>query len=244
MGLSPIGSPVIGLAAGMSRSHTLRTRSPGPGDCSVVGIDRGVVVSAALSTGELLYAPGLSPGESKRLKVLQRRIARATRGSKRRDKTKCAIARLKARERDRRKDWVEKTTTDLARRFDVIRVEALDVRAMSRSARGTVAATRRASRSKTWTQPRDRPKWLGPARRPFAAQSVWPGRTGAGCVHVATMLRVWTRRTRKPQEPSGLRVRSLHCWTVQRRRQRRTQHRRRTGGARTGRPRHWAVCEP
>jgi putative transposase len=33
---------------------------------------------------------------------------------------------------------VEKTTTDLARRFDVIRVEALDVRAMTRSARGTV----------------------------------------------------------------------------------------------------------
>ena len=32
----------------------------GPGDGSVVGIDRGVVVSAALSTGELLHAPGLS----------------------------------------------------------------------------------------------------------------------------------------------------------------------------------------
>jgi putative transposase len=111
---------------------------PGPGDCSIVGIDRGVAVSAALSTGELLHAPGLSPGESKRLKVLQQRLARAKRGSTRRAKTKRAIARLKARERDRRKDWVEKITTDLARRFDVIRVEALDVRAMTRSARGTV----------------------------------------------------------------------------------------------------------
>ena len=100
----------------------------GPGDCSVVGIDRGVVVSAALSTGELLHAPSLTPGESKRLKVLQQRLARAKRGSNRREKTKRAIAKLKARERDRRKDWVEKTTTDLARRFDVIRVEALDVR--------------------------------------------------------------------------------------------------------------------
>jgi putative transposase len=38
----------------------------GPGDCSVVGVDRGVAVSAALSTGELLHAPGLTPGESKR----------------------------------------------------------------------------------------------------------------------------------------------------------------------------------
>jgi putative transposase len=110
----------------------------GPADCSVVGVDRGVVVSAALSTGELLHAPGLTPGESKRLKVLQQRLARCKRGSNRRDKTKRAIARLKARQRDRRKDWVEKTTTDLARQFDVIRVEDLNVRAMTRSARGTL----------------------------------------------------------------------------------------------------------
>jgi putative transposase len=110
----------------------------GPGDCSVIGVDRGVVVSAALSTGELLHAPGLTPGESKRLKVLQQRLARCKRGCDRREKTKRAIAKLKARERDRRKDWVEKTTTDVARRFDVIRVEALDVRAMTRSAGGTV----------------------------------------------------------------------------------------------------------
>jgi putative transposase len=110
----------------------------GPGDGSVVGIDRGVVVSAALSTGELLHAPGLTPGESQRLKVLQQRLARCKRGSNRRGKTKRAIAKLKARERDRRRDWVEKTTTMLARRFDVIRVEALHIRVMTRSARGTV----------------------------------------------------------------------------------------------------------
>jgi putative transposase len=110
----------------------------GPGDGSVIGIDRGVSVSAALSTGELLHAPRLTPGESKRLKVLQQRLARAMRGSTRRARTKLAIAKLKTRERDRRKDWVEKTTTDIARRFDVIRFEALDVRAMTRSARGTI----------------------------------------------------------------------------------------------------------
>jgi putative transposase len=110
----------------------------GPGDCSVVGIDRGVVVSAALSTGELLHTPGLTPGEAKRLTVLQQRLARCKRGSNRRERTKRAIAHLKARERNRRKDWIENVSTDLARRFEVIRVEALDVRAMTRSARGTV----------------------------------------------------------------------------------------------------------
>lgn len=110
----------------------------GPGDGSMVGIDRGVAVSAALSTGELLRAPGLTPGELKRLRVLQQRVARAERDSNRRARTKRAIAKLKARDRDRRKDWVEKATTDIARRFDTIRLEALDVRAMTRSARGTV----------------------------------------------------------------------------------------------------------
>jgi putative transposase len=111
---------------------------PGPADGSVVGVDRGVAVSAALSTGELLHAPSLTRGEQTRLRRLQQRLARAKRGSNRRQRIKLTIARLKAREADRRRDWVEKTTTDLARRFDTIRVEALDVRAMTRSAHGTL----------------------------------------------------------------------------------------------------------
>jgi putative transposase len=96
-----------------------------PSDGTVVGIDRGVVVSAALSTGELLHAPSLTAGEAKRLKVLQQRLARAERGSHRRGRTKLAIAELKARETDRRKDWIEKATTDIARRFDTIRIGPL-----------------------------------------------------------------------------------------------------------------------
>ena len=110
---------------------------PGPADGSVVGIDRGVTVSVALSTGELLRVSGLRAGEAQRLRRLQQRLARARRGSHRRARTKLAIARLCARETDRRRDWVEKTTTDVARRFDTIRVEDLNVRAMTRSARGT-----------------------------------------------------------------------------------------------------------
>jgi putative transposase len=109
----------------------------GPADGSVVGVDRGVTVSAALSTGELLCVPGLRAGETKRLRRLQQRVARGRRGSHRRAQTKLAIARLRARETDRRRDWVEKTSTDVARRFHTIRVEDLNVRAMSRSARGT-----------------------------------------------------------------------------------------------------------
>ncbi|MGB6580182.1 MAG: transposase [Streptosporangiaceae bacterium] len=109
---------------------------PAPGNGRAVGIDRGVAVSAALSTGEMLHAPRLTGRERTRLRRLQRRLARATRGSNRRSRVKCAIARLRARETDRRKDWAEKASTDIARRFDVIRVENLKIMNMTRSAKG------------------------------------------------------------------------------------------------------------
>ena len=99
----------------------------------VVGVDRGVAVSAALSTGEMLSCPCLSAGRQQRLKRLQRKLARARRGSSHRVAVKFAIAKLKAREADARKDWVEKLSTDLARRFDVICVEDLRIADMTRS---------------------------------------------------------------------------------------------------------------
>jgi transposase len=110
---------------------------PAPGNGQVVGIDRGVAVSAALSTGEMLCCPGLAARERRRLRRLQRRLARARRGSNRRGRVKHAVARLRARETDRRKDWAEKTSTGIARRFDVIRVEDLQITNMTRSAKGT-----------------------------------------------------------------------------------------------------------
>jgi putative transposase len=110
---------------------------PAPDNGQVVGIDRGVAVSAALSTGQLLHAPALTARERTRLRRLQRKLARGTQGSNRRGRAKHAIARLRARETDRRKDWAEKVSTDIARRFDVIRVEDLQIGNMTRSARGT-----------------------------------------------------------------------------------------------------------
>jgi putative transposase len=121
---------------------------PAPGNGKVVGIDRGVAVSAALSTGELLRVPALTARERKRLLRMERRLARAKRGSNRRGRVRLVIARLKARETDRRKDWAEKLSTDLARRFDIVRVENLNVRSMTHSARGTVGEPGRNVRQK------------------------------------------------------------------------------------------------
>ena len=120
----------------------------GPGTGEAVGIDRGVTVSAALSTGQMLTVPGLSAREQARLRRLQRRLARAGRGSGRRGRARTAVARLKARETDRRRDWAEKTSTGIARRFDVIRVEDLNIANMTRSAKGTAEQPGRNVRAK------------------------------------------------------------------------------------------------
>jgi putative transposase len=120
----------------------------GPGNGQTVGIDCGVTVSAALSTGEMLTAPGLSARRNKRLRRLQRSLARAKRGSNRRARVKLTVARLRAREADARKDWAEKASTDIARRFDMIRVEDLHIRNMTRSAKGTAGAPGRNVRQK------------------------------------------------------------------------------------------------
>jgi transposase len=119
-----------------------------PGNGQVVGVDRGVKVSAALSTGELLTCPHLSAGRRRRLRKLQHKLARAKRGSNRRSQVKHAIARLKARETDARKDWVEKLSTNLARRFDQIRVEDLRIADMTHSAKGTSTEPGRGVRAK------------------------------------------------------------------------------------------------
>jgi putative transposase len=61
---------------------------PAPGNGQAVGIDRGVAVSAALSTGELLHVPGLGGAERHRLLRLERKLARTRRGSNRRKRSR------------------------------------------------------------------------------------------------------------------------------------------------------------
>ena len=80
----------------------------------------------------------LTEGETHRRRRLQRRLARQQRGSNRYARTKRPLARLSAREPDRRRDCVEKTTTTLVRSFGaLIALEDLRVANMVRSAQGT-----------------------------------------------------------------------------------------------------------
>ena len=104
----------------------------------VVGLDAGVVASVTTSGGTRLHIPKLPGDKAQRLRRLQRRLARQCKGSVRRGRTKLAIARLRANDADRRRHWVEETTTKLVRDYDLIAIEDLAVKQMVRSARGTL----------------------------------------------------------------------------------------------------------
>lgn len=97
----------------------------------VVGIDRGVATTLALSTGQHYQVPH-SPHADRKARKLAARMSRAQRGSKRRDRTKLALAKVHAQSADRRKNWVEKTTTTLIRDHDVIVLEDLRIKNMVR----------------------------------------------------------------------------------------------------------------
>lgn len=104
-----------------------------------VGLDMGIANAVTTSDGEHVAAPTrLTRGETQRKRRLQRQLARQTMGSNRRNRTKRKIARLAAREAGRRNDWIERTTTDLVRRYDFVAYEDLKVANMVRSAAGTI----------------------------------------------------------------------------------------------------------
>jgi transposase len=105
---------------------------------AIIGIDRGVANTLADSEGVMDHAPLLSEKEAERLLRRERHLARQQKGSKRREQTRCQKAKMSATLVDRRRAWIEETTTQLVLDYDVIVVEDLKIANMVRSAKGTV----------------------------------------------------------------------------------------------------------
>ena len=109
-----------------------------------IGLDHGCVHTLASSDGIFMDMPKPSKAELKRLKYLQRRMARQDRvnearggrtakfASKRRQKTLSQFNALQGRIVRRRNDWIEKTTTRLAKENVLVAMEDLDVKAMTK----------------------------------------------------------------------------------------------------------------
>ena len=110
------------------------TPPPQRGACGtgVVGLDRGVAVTVATSDSGAFQAPSLTEGEQQRFLSLERLLATQSKGSHRREVTKRKLSVLRNRLGDRRSDWVEQTTTILARTYEAAVVEKLNISAMTR----------------------------------------------------------------------------------------------------------------
>lgn len=95
-----------------------------------VGVDLGVSSLATLSDGRVIPNPRALGAKLVHLKRLQRRLARAEKGSNRRKRLKARIATLHYRIACVRQDTLHKLTTELARAYGAVGIEDLNVSGM------------------------------------------------------------------------------------------------------------------
>ncbi|MEU2026417.1 transposase [Streptomyces sp. NPDC016469] len=109
-----------------------------------VGVDRGVKTAAVTSDADPVSGRGFfarrftSPGEAQRYVRLQRRLARARKGSRRRERVKAAMAAIKGRVARRRRDFHAQTARALVNGNALVVIEDLNTRGMTASAKGSV----------------------------------------------------------------------------------------------------------
>ncbi len=95
-----------------------------------VGIDLGITTFATLSNGEKINAPKPLKKNLKKLKKFQRSLSRCQKGSKRRGKPRLKVAKLHAKIKDIREDFLHKLSTRMTRENQTIILEDLKVSGM------------------------------------------------------------------------------------------------------------------
>lgn len=99
---------------------------------AVVGIDRGVRTALVTSDGQHYRAPRISDRKAAQYLALARKMSRQHKGSRKRERTRLAMARITVGAKDRRKDWAEKVSTRLVQDHDLIVFEKLKTANMVR----------------------------------------------------------------------------------------------------------------
>jgi putative transposase len=107
--------------------------APLPATGKSVGIDVGLTTFAALSDGTMVDNPRPYESAQRTLATAQRRVSRRKRGSKRRRKAVCLLAKQSARVQRVRLDFHHKTARDVVRTYDAIAVEDLNVKGLART---------------------------------------------------------------------------------------------------------------
>lgn len=144
--------PYTSVRVNWTNRSLVLVNAPAPVDRSmtgsVAGIDVGVTHTLTDSNGNHYDIPRATVTEGQRYKKLQRKLARQDRvnearggkaakfGSNRRSRTIGEMNRLSSKMSRRRSDWVEKITTDMVVNHDVIALEDLSAKKMSRRGAG------------------------------------------------------------------------------------------------------------
>jgi putative transposase len=108
---------------------------------TVVGVDVGVRQLAVLSDGTMIANPRALEDALRKLRRLNRQLARREPGSERRKKTHRRLARVHARTANIRRDALHKLTSSLATEYGTVVVERLNVGGMIRNRRLARAIT-------------------------------------------------------------------------------------------------------
>jgi putative transposase len=106
--------------------------APLPDTGKSVGVDVGVTVAVALSDGRLIDNPRHIGAREDALTRAQRLVASRCQGSRRRSKASAAVTELHRRVRAQRRDFLHKQSRILVNEYDVIVMDELQIRNMTR----------------------------------------------------------------------------------------------------------------
>ncbi|MGN6317005.1 RNA-guided endonuclease InsQ/TnpB family protein [Trinickia sp.] len=140
-----------------------------------VGIDVGVARFATLSDGTFIAPRGSFKQHEQRLARYQRRMARKVGGSRNWIKAKARVQRIHARIANVRADFLHKASNTISKNHAMIVVEDLQVRNMSRSAKGCTNAPGRNVRAKSGLNKAILDQGWGEFRRQLEYKSAWRG---------------------------------------------------------------------
>lgn len=100
---------------------------------AVVGLDLGIKDAVITSDGQKFENKKFLKRGEKRIKRLQKSVSRKRKGGKNRDKARTRLAIAYEKLGNKRKDYLQKMTTNLVRDYDVICIEDLNVQGMMKN---------------------------------------------------------------------------------------------------------------
>ena len=99
-------------------------------DTNTVGIDMGLVHFYTNSEGNTLENPRFYRKDEKKLAKIQRKLSKKKKGSKNRNRQRIKVAKVHEKITNKRKDFLQKNSTQIINEWDLIAIEDLNIKGM------------------------------------------------------------------------------------------------------------------